>query len=446
MRKKIILIGVLSLHNILFGQIEVSKFSLHQCKEYALNHSEKIKNATIELEIAKQKVNETRSIGLPQINANGGFNNFLNLPVQVVSANFMNPNAKPGDLVAFKAGTDYSTSANIQVTQLIFNGSYIVGLQVSKFYTQFRNTTLKKTKEDVLFNVTQAYQTFVAAKTNLNFIDSIVSITENLVSKQRNYLELGLMTQEDMDQLEFALLTAKNNQSDANLQVKNAKALLKLTMGYPQEKDIETTETIEELLSKSAINREPFNLKNNLNYQLLSEQKALNEYALKEKKYSALPSLSAVAQHGYNAYRNDFNFFDAHKSWYSQTFWGLNLKVPIFSSGNQPARLKQAKLEIKKNENSLQELSETLKFQEQQAQNNLSSAKEQVLLQQTNIDLAKKIYENAVIKEQIGKVNSILVSQKYNQLIQSQAQYIGSILNLFNAQLQIDQLYNTLNK
>ena len=118
----------------------------------------------------------------------------------------------------------------------------------------------------------------------------------------------------------------------------------------------------------------------------------------------------------------------------------------MFSSGNQPARIKQAKLEIKKNENSIQELSEALKFQEQQAQNNLTSAKDQVKLQQTNIELAKKIYENAVIKEQIGKINSILVSQKYNQLIQSQAQYIGSVINLFNAQLQLDQLYNTINK
>ena len=65
-------------------------------------------------------------------------------------------------------------------------------------------------------------------------------------------------------------------------------------------------------------------------------------------------------------------------------------------------------------------------------------------LQEENIGLAKKIYENAVIKEQIGKINSIEVSQKYNQLIQSQAQYINAIITLFNAQLQLEQLHNNI--
>ena len=65
-------------------------------------------------------------------------------------------------------------------------------------------------------------------------------------------------------------------------------------------------------------------------------------------------------------------------------------------------------------------------------------------LQEVNVELAKKIYENAVIKEQIGKVNIILVSQKYNQLIQSQAQYINAVLTLFNAQLQLEQLHNNI--
>lgn len=439
MRKTFLLIGCFGLSLSLSAQT----FSLQQAKEYALENSDKIKNANLDLDIANEKVKETRAIGLPQVNASGSFNNFFNLPVQVVSANFINPNAPEGELISFRAGTNYNASANLQATQLIFNGSYIVGLQVSKFYTQFRSTNIEKTKEDVLVNVTQAYQMLVAAKANLNFIDSIVTITNNLVEKQRNYLELGLMTQEDMDQLEFALLTAKNNQVSASLQVKNTTSLLKLTMGYPQESEIEVTESVESLLLQNQASTSTFSVQNNLTYQLMNEQKMLNEYALKEKKYSLLPSLSAVVQHGYNAYRNDFDFFEKG-DWFSQSFWGLQMNVPIFTSGKNKALISQAKFDVKKSEYAIHEFEQTLTYQEKQATNNLESANEQMKLQEVNVQLAKKIYENAVIKEQIGKVNSILVSQKYNQLIQSQAQYINAVLSLFNAQLQLEQLHNNI--
>lgn len=443
MRKTFLTIGCFTLSLLATAQGTSQTFSLQQAKAYALENSDKIKNANLDLDIANEKVKETRAIGLPQINATGSFNNFLNLPVQVVSANFLNPNASPDDLISFRAGTNYNASGNIQVSQLIFNGSYIVGLQVSKFYTQFRETSIAKTKEDVLVNVTQAYQMLVAAKANLKFIDSIVLITNSLVEKQRNYLELGLMTQEDMDQLDYALLTAKNNQVSANLQVKNTLSLLKLTMGFPQDSELEVTETVESLLLQNSTSNSTFSIQNNLTYQLLNEQKMLNEYALKESKYSTLPSLSAVLQHGYNAYRNDFDFI-GKGDWFSQTFWGLQLNVPIFTSGKNKSIISQAKFEVKKNEFAIHEYEQTLTYQEKQASNNLESAKEQMLLQEVNVGLAKKIYENAVIKEQIGKINSIEVSQKYNQLIQSQAQYINAILTLFNAQLQIEQLHNNI--
>lgn len=443
MRKTFLTIGCFTLSLIATAQGTIQTFSLQQAKAYALENSDKIKNANLDLDIANEKVKETRAIGLPQINATGSFNNFLNLPVQVVSANFLNPNASPDDLISFRAGTNYNASGNIQVSQLIFNGSYIVGLQVSKFYTQFRETSIAKTKEDVLVNVTQAYQMLVAAKANLKFIDSIVLITNSLVEKQRNYLELGLMTQEDMDQLDYALLTAKNNQVSANLQVKNTLSLLKLTMGFPQDSELEVSETVESLLLQNSTSNSTFSIQNNLTYQLLNEQKMLNEYALKESKYSTLPSLSAVLQHGYNAYRNDFDFI-GKGDWFSQTFWGLQLNVPIFTSGKNKSKISQAKFEVKKNEFAIHEYEQTLTYQEKQASNNLESAKEQMLLQEVNVGLAKKIYENAVIKEQIGKINSIEVSQKYNQLIQSQAQYINAILTLFNAQLQLEQLHNNI--
>ena len=178
---------------------------------------------------------------------------------------------------------------------------------------------------------------------------------------------------------------------------------------------------------------------------LLSQQNTLDEYNLKNKKYQNLPVASAFFNQTYNAFRNEFNFF-ANEKWYPQTLWGVQLQIPIFASGSRWAQIEQAKLAVMKDENALTELERALQFQEIQAKNNWRGAQEQLLLQEANIELAKKIYENAIVKEQIGKGNSIVVSQKYNQLILSQAQYVGAVLDYFNAQLNLNKLYNNLQK
>lgn len=422
---------------------EIQSFSLFEAQDYAINNIEKLKNAQLDLESAEKKVIETRAIGLPQISASASFQNFLNLPVQVVDASFINPNAQPGETVQFRAGTDYSANGTLEISQLLFDGSYLVGLQVSKFYTEFVGTSIERTKQDILANVTQAYQMALVSKSNLVFVDSLLQSTRFLVEKQRNYFELGLMTKEDMDQLEFSLLNAETAKINSENQLKSALSYLKLTMGFPQDKDLALSEELEMVLAKSTLDANG-NKEDNLNLQLLKKQLTLSEYSLQNTKFANLPSVGAFFQQQYNTFRNEeFNLF-ANEKWFSQTFWGLQVNVPIFSSGQRWAVTQQAKIEVMKNQNNITEFQRTLSFQEIQAKNNLETAKQNLNLQKRNVALAQSIYENEVTKKEIGKGNSISVTQKYTQVISSQTQYVASMIEVFNAKLELDKLYNKI--
>lgn len=421
-----------------------STFSLFEAQDYAMNNAEKIKNSGLDIAIAAKKIVETRAIGLPQVTIDGTFQNFLNLPVQVVGANFIDPTAPADATISFKAGTDYSAAGNLKVNQILFNGSYIVGLQFSKFYAKMAESQASKTQEDILYNVTQAYQMVVVAKNNLKFTDSLVLITSELIEKQRNFLELGMMQQEDMDQLEYSLLGAKNNQTEAKIQWLNAQALLKMTMAFPQEDNLDVTASVQDLIALSSNMNSSVDLNNNLNFILLSQQKTLHEFELKNKRYLNLPVANAFFQHTYNAYRNKFNFFSNDEKWFPQTFWGIQVSIPVFASGSRWAQIEQAKLVVMKDENNINEFQRTLKMQEIQAKNKLTGAQEKLLLQEANIRLAKKIFDNAMLRKEIGNGNSILVTQKYNQLIVSQAQYIGAVLEVLNARLDLDRLYSAI--
>lgn len=416
-------------------------FTLEAAKAYALEHNWNVKNAMLDVKIAEQKVIETRGMGLPQVNISGSFNNFINLPVQVIDAQFFNPSAPPGSLVSFRAGTDYSASGTLEVGQLLFNGSYIIGLQASRYYANFQVSAADLTKEDIVFNVIQAYQLAAVAKENLTFVDSMVSITEKLIEKQKNYAELGLMKQEDMDQLLFSLSTAKEARVSAELQCANTIDMLKFAMGYPMDQPLAIQQSTEELINKPSISSG--NITDNLNYTLLEKKIVLSEFNVKNNKFANLPTLNAFFSHSYNAYRNEFNFFSS-EPWFDQTLWGLKLSVPVFSGLSRQARTSQAKIELMKDQNSLMQLEQTLKFQEQQAKNKLIGAQTKHDLQKQNIELARKLYDNAITREEIGEGNSIAATQKYNQLMVAQAQYIGSLVDLFQAKLTLDKLYNSI--
>jgi outer membrane protein len=425
-----------------FGQDKKS-FSLEEAKQFALENNKAVLNAGLDNKIAVQIKNETRGLGLPQANITGSFNNFINLPVQVVGANFINPNAAPGETIAFKAGTDYSTSGTFQVNQLLFNGSYLVGLKVAQLYIDFQKTLEYQTKENVVFNVIQSYNIASVAKDNIAFVDSMVLISDNLIEKQKNYLELGLMKQDDMDQLSYSLLTARNAQTDAQIQYQNALIMLKLAMSYPIESEIEIIDNSASLMLKSNISTGESLLNNNMNMAVLEQQRLLETYNLKYLKSAYLPSLNAFFQHTYNAYRNEFNFF-ANEKWYPQTLWGLQLNIPLFSGGTRYAKVKQSEIKLKQLDNSLLQFKESLKFQEMQAKNNLLGAMRKLDLLQANIDLAGKIYKNAIIRENIGQETSISVTQKYNQLVMAQAQYTGAKIAVFTAKLELEKLYNQI--
>lgn len=421
---------------------QTSSFSLEDAKSYALEHNISVQNAAYDVESSEYQKRETIGMGLPQISFSGSFNNSLNLPVQVISAEFFDPSAPPGSLVSFRAGTDYSLNGVLSVNQLLFNGSYLVGLQVASHYRKLQESAQSMTQESVIFNVIQAYQIASVSKENMAFIDSMVILTQNLVDKQNNYFELGLLTQEDIDQLNYSLLSVKQSQTQALLQYENAIELLKFSMGFPSDQQIEITATPEELMTKSAISRG--DLHANLNYGMQEKQITMSEYNLKNEKSAFLPTLNAYFQHGYYAYRNEFNFFASDQPYFPQTSWGLQLNIPIFSSGQRYYRSAQAKVRLLKDQNSLAQLEQSLKMQEMQALNQVTSSQANYEMLKANVELAQTIYENAVTREQIGSGNSIVVTQKYNQLVMAQTQLVGSTIDLLNAKLSLDKLYNNI--
>lgn len=426
---------------VLIAQSSIAQeFSLFEAQSYALENAEQIKRSELDLESAKKQVVETRAMGLPQINAEGNFQQLINIPTTVVDGAIM---GQPGTDVEFRMGQEFNANAGATLSQLIFNGSYFIGLQVSKFYTEFVSTNIKKSQEDVLMNVTQAYQMALISARNKSFVDTLVGLTQELIDKQRALYDVGFITQEEVDQTEFSLLSAQANLVAANTAYQNALIMLKLTMAYPIDQEISLTEDLDNLLSNQEVDLSG-SLENNLELEILQKQKILSEYDLKNIRMENYPQLSGFFKHQFDAYRSEFDFFKSDKPWYDQTVWGIKLTVPIFAGGERWAKIQKAKIVIKQDELTVQEFHRSLQAKEKQLSNELLSARANLKLQEQNISLAQRIHENSMIKAEIGKENSIMVTQKYNQLVEAQTQYVNAMMEVFNKKLELDQLYNQL--
>ncbi len=273
---------------------ENETMNLKSAIEFGLENHLSIKKTILELEKVKQQKKETQGIGLPQVNAEGSFNHFLNLPVQVLSASFFNPFAPEDEIIAFRAGTKFNTNAALQINQLLFNGSYIVGLDFSKFLIEMQQDFIEQSKEEVVYQIKLAYHSAAILKENLNFLDSISQMTKETFEQQNKLLELGLISQEELDQLEFLYINAEKNHQSSIIQYKNSILALKISMQYPLENNLEISENINDLVKKNALPKG--SLENNLNLRLLKNQEKLTGYDIKNNQAAKYP----LFQHHFN--------------------------------------------------------------------------------------------------------------------------------------------------
>ena len=299
-------------------------------------------------------------------------------------------------------------------------------------------------KQEVKAMVREAYYNVLVAQENVELTDSILVSTKSLWDKTQTFAENGFIPQEDADQVAIAYNRIQASKSNANRQLQVAKNLLKLQMGYDLDSQIELTETLDDVLSQMTSNNpilEENSVKENANYILLDQQRRSDEYSLKNEKAKYLPSVGAFFNHSQNAFRNEFNFLE-DKPWYPTTIWGVSMQIPIMSSGQKIVKVQQAEMKIEQDKNNLQNLEKSLRFQELQIKTSYQSALETVELENSNVQLADRIYKRAVARNEVGVVSALEVTQLQNQLLSAQGNYIASVMQMLNYKVQLDKLYN----
>lgn len=420
-------------------------FTLDQAIEHALKNNYKVINAGRDIASAKMKKWETTAAGLPQINAGLDYSKNFAFTQQGISGNAFNPGGDPNAVTTIAFGTKNSMNARASLSQLIFDGSYIVALQASKTYLQFFENSRVKTNNDIREMVINYYGNVLLAEENIAILEKNKATLEKNVFEAKETYKNGLIEEENVEQLEITLASVNSSLNNVTRLIDISKKLLKITLGLDIDANLTLTEKLDDLTLKNvnlAIAEEDFKVTNTIDYKLAENFKEQRRLEYKSQKSTALPSLSANVNFGYNAFSNTFSFFNQQQPWNNFSNLGVSLNVPIFSSFGRRAKNQQAKIAYEQAQTQLTEAEQMLKLQFESTKSDYEYTIEQYATSKSNLKLAERIENKQQIKFKEGLSTSFEFSEAQKQLYAAQQSYLQSMIDVINKKSALDKLLN----
>ncbi len=336
-------------------------------------------------------------------------------------------------------------NAAITLSQLIFDGSYVVALQASKTYLKYYENAKKRTNIEVKEMTINAYGNVLLAQESNLILQKNKAILEKTLADTKEIFKNGLIEEENVEQLQITLASVNSNINNTNRLIDIAYKMLKITLGLDINDDLKVTDTLEGLTKanlSNAIEAVAFNVENNINHQIVSnlvEQRSL-EYKL--QRYKALPSLAAQLNLGYNSFANDFNFLSTNQRWLNFSNVGVGLQVPIFSSFALKSKKQQAKIALDQAKTQLNELDQKIKLQYASAKSELEFSVEELATAKSNLALAERIEKKQQIKFKEGLSSSFDLTEAQRQLYTAQQTYLQAMLDVINKKATLEKLLN----
>lgn len=416
------------------------ELSLEQAVEHALKHNYELLNAKADATIAKRQVWEITADGLPQVNGTVGYQKFIDIPTNLVPAEFFG--GQPGEFAEVQFGTEHNLSATLSVTQLIFDGSYIVGLRAARIFRELSLQNYEKSELDVKSLVTESYYLAQATAQNLEIVQQNLANLESTLYETEKLLEEGFTDAINVDQLRLTVANLKNTIAMLERQKSLTLDLLKFQIGLRVDQPLVLTQDLDELLvnmsMENLINQE-FDFQSHINFKIMLSQENMQLMAMRRQQSFYLPTISASYTRQESAQRNEFNLFESGQPWYPTSILGININIPIFSSGLRWSRIQQAKLELEKARNNTRMVEQSLLLQKQEASNDIETAMEKYNSEKENLQLAERILHRTQIMHSEGLASSLELTQASDQLLTTQSNYINSILELLNAKNRLEK-------
>ncbi|MFD2822292.1 TolC family protein [Lacinutrix iliipiscaria] len=447
MKKQFILILSIFYTLVSFSQENNQSFTLQEAIDYALENNRTAKNANRDIDAAKQQKWETTASGLPQINAAVDYQNWLKQQVSLLPGELAGE--APGTFVAIPFGTKQSMSATATLTQKLFDGSYLVGLQSAKVYLEISKNAKIKTDLEVRKAVINAYGNVLLAEESIAILNRNIAVLEKNLEEITKIYENGLEEEESVEQLKITLSGVKSQLNNTERLQKLAYQMFNLTIGLDVEASTTLSDNLEVLTIKNVslelLSAEE-NVENTIDYKIAENDKVSKELLLKLEKSKSLPTLNTFINGGYTANSDKFTFTNSDQKWFGSSLFGVSLNIPIFSSGMRSASTQRARINLEKSLDDLTETQQKIKLQIASVKSDYQFAIEDYENKKENLNLAERIEKKNQTKFFEGIASSFDLRQAQTQLYSAQQELLQTMLDVINTKAELETVLNEISK
>ena len=444
--------------------------------DYAISYNKSLQNSRLEVERSRKSIWESIAQGLPQVDGTvdymtyfnyelefsfnmGGETNWTQEQLNQAWTNTLDqfPGATPADLYPYTVGSYYQgqlqamlppttilmsdqSTARLQLSQLIFSGQYIVGIQTAKLARLISEQNLDFNELNVKEAVINAYYLVLITEESLDILDLNLKNLQETLELTRTLYQTGMAEKTDVDQIRITVSQLQNSRNALQRNLELNYNMLRFQLGVDASVPIRLTDKLESLFTdmepETAITV-PFSIENNVTYQIMKTQEEINKKLMALEKWNFAPTLAGYYNYNAKILTTGFDMTPNNMA-------GLTLAVPIFSSGMRKARVDQARIDYDMAQLNKSILEDQLNLQEKQYRYNLQSSLENYNTQSENVEVAQSVYDSYRRKFEQGMATSLELTQANSNYLNAESNYLSAIMEVMNAKLQLDKLMNTL--
>ena len=429
--------------NYIVGQDLPESLTLNEAIEFGLSNNRSIINADREILKAKKERWKTIAIGLPQVSSQINYQNFLEMPISLVPSEFFG--GKAGTFEELTFGTEQIMVGSVKMEQLLFDGSYLVGLEASRVYLKISENLFEKTNLEVKKLIVNTYTNVLIAKLNISFLEKNKIALEANLKEITELFKTGFEEQETVEQTQLSLSQINNQLKYAKNLMKITQEMVKFIIGYPAEKKLILESELEDIFNENiffdsipSINQ----IDNNIDIRIADNNVKSEALQFKYEKSKSLPKLSGFINQTYTGNSNDFTFTDSQQKWYGSSIVGLNLTIPLFSSFGRSAISQKAKISLDQAITQLTETQERIKIEVNAAYNDYQLSIDNYFTEKENLRLAESIEKKNQNKFFEGVIQSFELRMAQMQLYSAQNNYVTAIQTVINKKTILETLLN----
>jgi len=438
--KKIILVSInLCFFFLTNAQEKNAAISLEEAIDYAIEHSYNTRTSKNDIKSAYEKIKETTSSGLPQIEGKVDYQNWIQ---QQVNLSDFNGDGIDEELIF---GKQQGINAFATVRQLLFDGSFLIAVKASKTYLDISVMANEKIELLTRENVINAYGNVLVTENSITILKGNIGILTKSLSDAKKIYKNGFNEEEDIEQLEITLGNLISELNGMKRMNEISYKMLNMSIGNPIETKLILTDSLDGLVEKNtnlSFFSKTFNASNHIDYKIAENDTESKRLLIRLEQSKALPSLSAFINYGYSGFSNSFSFFESNQKWFASSQFGVSLTIPIYSSLFRASKTAQAKIAFETSNIKLIETQQRLSLLADKAKSDYQLSIENYTTAKKNVGLAERIEKKQRIKFFEGISSSFDLLQAQNQLYAQQQNYIQSMLNVISKKATLENALN----